>query len=409
MSDGAPHEIVIIKRVSSGHEDEHHGGVWKIAFADFMTAMMAFFLVMWLISANDKTKAVIARYFNPVQLVDSTRQPKGLEDPKEGAPSIMPKKGTIPDAKPSAEKSDAKEEVKGEDQKGAAAGKPSATTDRPGKHDEGSLFKDPYAVLTEIAGKADDEPLRDKAKALSDGEKGGSGAVGLKGGAAYRDPFEPLPTPSGSTDPNSTPKWNLGRQAEADTPSKPAAAAAPDAAAQADHPAPTVDPKTKPPSPTTPAKDGTSLEARLEAAVNIPAAGRTSGAVPKLDVKHTGEGTVIDLTDGVEFAMFGSASAEPSPKMVRVMERIGRILKESKGRITIRGFTDSRPFRSETYDNWRLSSARAHMAHYMLVRGGVDEQRFERIEGVADRQPKNPKDPQSPENRRIEILVRNAE
>ena len=43
-----------------------------------MTAMMAFFLVMWLISASDKNKAVIARYFNPVQLIDSTPQPKGL-------------------------------------------------------------------------------------------------------------------------------------------------------------------------------------------------------------------------------------------------------------------------------------------------------------------------------------------
>src|ERR1700712_420169 len=99
-----PHEIVIIKRPHGGHEDEHHGGVWKIAFADFMTAMMAFFLVMWLISANDKTKAVIARYFNPVQLVDSTPQPKGLEDPKAGSPSVMPKIGVIPEARTKTEK-----------------------------------------------------------------------------------------------------------------------------------------------------------------------------------------------------------------------------------------------------------------------------------------------------------------
>ena len=66
-----------------GDHDEHHGGVWKIAFADFMTAMMAFFLVMWLISANDKTRASVARYFNPVKLVDATTQPRGLHDPKK--------------------------------------------------------------------------------------------------------------------------------------------------------------------------------------------------------------------------------------------------------------------------------------------------------------------------------------
>ena len=46
-------EIVIIKR-RSALEDGHHGGAWKIAFADFMTAMMAFFLVLWIISATDK-------------------------------------------------------------------------------------------------------------------------------------------------------------------------------------------------------------------------------------------------------------------------------------------------------------------------------------------------------------------
>ena len=53
--------------------------------------------------------------------------------------------------------------------------------------------------------------------------------------------------------------------------------------------------------------------------------------------------------------------------------------------LIVRGHTDGRPYRSGTYDNWRLSTARAHMAYYMLVRGGVDEKRFERVEGYADR------------------------
>ena len=92
--------------------------------------------------------------------------------------------------------------------------------------------------------------------------------------------------------------------------------------------------------------------------------------------------------------------------MVALMEKIGAMLKSEKGLVTIRGFTDNRPYRTETYDNWRLSAARAHMAHYMLVRGGFDEQRVERIEGYADRQPRNPKDPAAAENRRIEILLR---
>ena len=44
MTEAHP-EIIIVKR-HSAHEEEHHGGAWKIAFADFMTAMMAFFLVL---------------------------------------------------------------------------------------------------------------------------------------------------------------------------------------------------------------------------------------------------------------------------------------------------------------------------------------------------------------------------
>ncbi len=94
--DGKVHEIVIIKRHGGGHEEGHHGGAWKIAYADFVTAMMAFFLVMWLVSANDKTKASIARYFNPVLLVDSTPQPPGLTDPRPGAPT--PKMSSKPDS-----------------------------------------------------------------------------------------------------------------------------------------------------------------------------------------------------------------------------------------------------------------------------------------------------------------------
>ncbi len=73
IDEGRPHEIIIVKRHGGALEEGHHGGAWKIAYADFVTAMMAFFLVMWLVSANDKTRSVVARYFNPVQLVDELR------------------------------------------------------------------------------------------------------------------------------------------------------------------------------------------------------------------------------------------------------------------------------------------------------------------------------------------------
>ena len=57
------HEIIIVKRRGGGHDDGHHGGVWKIAFADFMTAMMAFFLVLWIVNSTSKeTRSSIARW-----------------------------------------------------------------------------------------------------------------------------------------------------------------------------------------------------------------------------------------------------------------------------------------------------------------------------------------------------------
>lgn len=57
---------IIIKRKKVSGGDGHHGGAWKVAYADFVTAMMAFFLLMWLLNATtEKQRKGIADYFNP--------------------------------------------------------------------------------------------------------------------------------------------------------------------------------------------------------------------------------------------------------------------------------------------------------------------------------------------------------
>ena len=57
---------VIIKRKKVVGGDGHHGGAWKVAYADFVTAMMAFFLLMWLLNATtEKQRKGIAEYFSP--------------------------------------------------------------------------------------------------------------------------------------------------------------------------------------------------------------------------------------------------------------------------------------------------------------------------------------------------------
>src|SRR5271156_5971395 len=104
--------------------------------------------------------------------------------------------------------------------------------------------------------------------------------------------------------------------------------------------------------------------------------------------------------------MFAIGSAEPQPRVLRMMDAVAASLQSMQGSIVVRGHTDARPYRSGTYDNWRLSSARAQMAYYMLLRGGLPEKRFERVEGYADRRLKDASHPLAAETRRIEILVR---
>ncbi|MGI4755514.1 MAG: flagellar motor protein MotB [Janthinobacterium lividum] len=74
MPEPKEESIIIIKRKKAGHGG-HHGGAWKVAYADFVTAMMSLFIVLWLTSSADSAvKKSVAHYFN---------DPKGTAD-KEG-------------------------------------------------------------------------------------------------------------------------------------------------------------------------------------------------------------------------------------------------------------------------------------------------------------------------------------
>src|SRR5678816_178919 len=70
---------IIIKRVKSGGGHAHHGGAWKVAYADFVTAMMAFFLLMWLINTTSpEQKRGIADYFAPASVSETTSGAGGI-------------------------------------------------------------------------------------------------------------------------------------------------------------------------------------------------------------------------------------------------------------------------------------------------------------------------------------------
>ena len=84
-------QLLIIRRVKRGHGGGHHGGAWKVAYADFVTAMMAFFLVMWLVGTTTKVeKGAIAEYFkNPSMQAGHSMVPSQSMGPGGAANSLV--------------------------------------------------------------------------------------------------------------------------------------------------------------------------------------------------------------------------------------------------------------------------------------------------------------------------------
>src|SRR3984957_14687097 len=426
MTEAHP-EIIIIKR-HSAHEEEHHGGAWKIAFADFMTAMMAFFLVLWIISATDKnTKTLIARYFNPVKVEEPAKAQKGIHGvPEKDAIYAPGEESTAPSAaKPTSEHGDDAGEKANENPANSAKKNEQVRPPTPSPvpppdpakpyptMSEQELFSDPRASLDKIAGAPPPGPRIDDSATLK-----GYGEVGPSADEGLRDPFRPL----GSDQAVNVVAENPGAPPAAAAPSdeSPSAstAIAPAAPAQgpAQHqggadaagrgaPAPSA---ASPPAPDPVAARQTAASELLADLKRRLAGESKSMQGPQLDVQATEDGILISLTDRQNFSMFAIGSAEPQPRVLHMMDAIAASLQNLQGAIVVRGHTDGRPYRSATYDNWRLSSARAQMAYYMLIRGGLAEKRFERVEGYADHHLKDSSHPLAAENRRIEILVREA-
>jgi chemotaxis protein MotB len=436
-------ELVIIRRRGGDEEGGHKGGVWKIAYADFMTAMMAFFLVMWLInSADKKVLTQVAAYFNPMRLTDRAPTPRGMHDSESGATGNEDQAGTAKDPNGKA--------------KGARLGPAEQ------KQIEEMLFNDPYGALEKLA--------KEGAAAIA-AERQRAPAAPSRPGEAFRNPYDPefqfrakpdtsgaaqpntgvpqAPMPAGQTKdaaPEQAAATDASKSDKPATDAKQAANAAPGQsesqpaqplekqAADAAQPQSDNQPAQAPAKQTADAaqsqRDNQAAQAldkqaaeRAQVAERAEAAKRAEAArldaelkqalaqlgtvaAPDVEIRVTDEGILISLTDKFDFGMFAIGSAEPRPATVVVMEKLAKVLQARAGRIIVRGHTDGRPFRSTTYDNWRLSTARAHMAYYMLVRGGIEEQRFERVEGHADRNLRVPADPGAAQNRRIELLLR---
>ena len=406
-SDEGKREIIIVKRHSGDHEEGHHGGVWKIAFADFMTALMCFFLVMWLVNAtNEQTKAAIASYFNPMTLVDSAPSQKGLDDPGEEQPAEPSPSDTSRNA-PEPEQADGRHVN-------------SLDTEETEKTSDQHLFSDPYAVLAEIA--AQTATLQNVSDKGDGGAQASGPATGAQGGESYRDPFAPdfwSQVVARGEDDAELDVFRKDRSGEAgqDRETAEAAAeaeagaAAPAASAgagengEAASPA-TADAQTQAQAQAQDVQRDHAMQVAAQVRSGIAEAfGRDSQLNRAVSVTVEAGGVLISVTDEMNFGMFEVGSAVPKRELVLAMEKIAGTLNGQPGAIRINGHTDARPFRNANYDNWRLSTARAHSAYYMLVRAGLDETRVNEVAGFADRKLKTADDPLASINRRIEIFL----
>ncbi|WP_010214602.1 flagellar motor protein MotB [Sphingomonas sp. PAMC 26621] len=281
-----PPKIIYKKIYIEGHGG-HHGGAWKVAYADFVTAMMAFFLLMWLLGAtNEKQRKALADYFSPtlVQLKQNSAGSMGLF----GGSSITDKDNY--------------------QHKASQTGTRAMTVpiDATGGMQVGSGQKG---------------TLKDRA-ALS---------------AEDRKNFE-----------------KMRRQV-------------------------------------------------LSAMASNPQLVKLSSHVRFV---RTQSGLRIDLLDDADYSMFDLGTTQLEPRASALLGLIAQSIKGTANPIMIRGHTDSLGYGDPlAMNNWMLSSARAEATRRRLAAGGTPENRFNRIEGVADREPIIRDNPSDPRNRRVAITL----
>jgi chemotaxis protein MotB len=349
--------VIVVRRGAEG-EHGHHGGAWKVAYADFVTAMMAFFLLMWLLNATtEEQRRGISDYFNPTHLLarssSGSGQPFGGQTPHStgdmtrdsGALRIQP-------------------------------GPQPITTDLEDE-DDSDRRAEPTPRREAPPG-ADEEAERrgHPALGLLTGRQGG-GAAGRRGiaeaaadaeGADHsRGPDRPLrePTPA-----------DLARAAEA---------ALREEIARREE------------------------EALRETAERLRAA---VGGDPSLAdlarhllIEQVPEGLRIQLVDAERQPMFALGSATPNERLRALILRVAQAIAPLPNAVAISGHTDDTPFRGGERSNWELSAERANMTRRLLVEAGLAESRVRSVTGLAYREPLVPENPAAPANRRVSILL----
>jgi chemotaxis protein MotB len=371
---------VIIKK-EEVVEGEGHGGAWKVAYADFVTAMMAFFLLMWLLNATteDQRKG-LADYFSPNNLLSHASS--GTGDPFGGHTAF----------------------------------------------DQGALVSDRGAVQV-LAGS--------RPTSLDPSEADSQLDASSRAGSDEDQDHVPKQPPATAA-PSPPPPATAAADAATAAPPAPPATSTAAAATLATFAAAAMPAQASPGLPADPALSGSGspsaavaaqprapTEAELraaqerqekaefaQAAQQIRDAVRGDPALAdlarQLAIDITPEGLRIQILDEEHRPMFPLGSAVPNDRAKLLLQKVLPVLAKLPQDISIAGHTDAAPFPGPDRTNWELSTERANATRRLLVEGGLPDSRIRSVTGNADRDPLLPADPLAAANRRIAIVVLRA-
>lgn len=349
--DGA---TIVLKRVEEGGHG-HHGGAWKVAYADFVTAMMAFFLLMWLLNVTtDEQRAGLADYFAPVNVLGRSQTgsgaPFGGNTPHQSAQmtqdagAITLQRGPLP----------VLPDVETEDESETPA-RPTVFRAGPDGEDEDN---DPRRVRTARADAppGEQDPRARRAKHAPHGAQDGPGQ---------------------GTDPRTDARQLTDAELRAEHARRERAAF-----------------------------EQTAEEIRRAIAADPALAdlGR------QLLIELAPEGLRIQLIDAERQPMFALGGAAPNERARLLIARVAQAAARLPNGIAITGHTDATPFRGGSdRSNWDLSAERANATRRLLADAGLPEARIRSVAGYAERQPLLPDQPAAAANRRVAItLLREA-
>ncbi len=345
----------------------HHGGAWKVAYADFVTAMMAFFLLMWLINATtEKQRRGLADYFSPVgpttRSTSGSGRPFGGLTPNETG-SMVSNRGYVSNT----------------DQTGRPPPEEQPTLQSPSSNGTpsgpASGEASPKNVSNQFGTAKFAAPQTDPDAVAIEGDSNLPGASGRADADQDADSDGDQPQSSTHDLPKATPVAVPVVAREADT-------SITDKLAQQ--------------------RLATAAAAIKRALQSDPGIGDTAKQVA-IDV--TPDELRIQIFDAEGKPMFDPGATEPNARARRILAQVAPVLAHLGEPISIVGHTDAMPCAGRCRSNWDLSAARAESTRAALVAGGLSDQQIAGVAGLADHELLLPSQPAAPANRRVVMIV----